>query len=38
MAVAIDDDLNVSEDIANFLLFLLNEDRVQLPKLVKQRG
>lgn len=33
MAVAIDEDLNVSEEVANFLLFLLNEDRVQLPKL-----
>ena len=32
-AITIDDDLNVSEEIANFLLFLLNEDRVQLPKL-----
>lgn len=32
-AVGIDEDLNVSEEIANFLLFLLNEDRVQLPKL-----
>jgi hypothetical protein len=32
-AVAIDENLNVSEEIANFLLFLLNEDRVQLPKL-----
>lgn len=31
--VAIDESLNVSEEIANFLLFLLNEDRVQLPKL-----
>ena len=32
-AVAIDENLNVSEEIADFLLFLLNEDRVQLPKL-----
>lgn len=36
-AVSIDEDLNISEEIANFLLFLLNEDRVQLPKLsIKQ--
>ncbi len=32
-AVAVDENLNVSEEIANFLLFLLNEDRVKLPKL-----
>ena len=32
-AVAIDENLNVSEEIADFLLFLLNEDRVQVPKL-----
>lgn len=32
-AVAIDENLNVSEEIADFLLFLLNEDRAQLPKL-----
>lgn len=32
-AVGIDPNLNISEEIANFLLFLLNEDRVQLPKL-----
>ena len=32
-AVAIDENLNISEEIADFLLFLLNEDRVQLPKL-----
>lgn len=36
-AVAIDENLNISEEIANFLLFLLNEDRVQMPKLsIKQ--
>lgn len=36
-AVEIDNDLNVSEEIADFLLFLLNDDRVQLPKLsIKQ--
>jgi len=36
-AIAIDENLNVSEEIANFLLFLLNEDRVQMPKLsIKQ--
>jgi len=36
-AVSIDENLNISEEIANFLLFLLNEDRVQLPKLsIKQ--
>lgn len=32
-AIPINEELNVSEEIANFLLFLLNEDRVQLPKL-----
>ena len=31
--ISTDEDLNVSEEIANFLLYLLNEDRVQLPKL-----
>lgn len=31
--IPIDEELNVSEEIANFLLYLLNEDRVQLPKL-----
>lgn len=35
--VPIDEDLNVSEEIANFFLFLLNEDRIQIPKLsIKQ--
>ena len=32
-AIAVDENLNVSEEIANFLLFLLNEDRIKLPKL-----
>jgi len=32
-AVSIDEELNISEEIANFMLFLMNEDRVQLPKL-----
>ena len=32
-AVPVDESLNISEEIADFLLFLLNEDRVQLPKL-----
>ncbi len=32
-AVAIDENLNISEEIANFLLFLLNDDRPQMPKL-----
>lgn len=32
-AIAIDENLNISEEVANFLLFLLNEDREQLPKL-----
>lgn len=32
-AVAVDEELNVSEEIADFLLFLLKEDRIQLPKL-----
>jgi hypothetical protein len=32
-AIPVNEELNVSEEIANFLLFLLNEDRVQLPKL-----
>ena len=31
--IAIDENLNVSEEVATFLLFLLNEDRIQLPKL-----
>lgn len=31
--IAIDDNLNVSEEIADFLLYLLNEDRIQMPKL-----
>jgi len=36
-AVTTDESLNVSEEIANFLLFLLNDDRAQVPKLsVKQ--
>jgi len=36
-AVSIDQDLNISEEIATFLLFLLNENRIQLPKLsIKQ--
>lgn len=35
--VAIDEDLNMSEEVSTFLLFLLNEDRIQLPKLsIKQ--
>jgi len=32
-AIAIDTDLQISEEIADFMLFLLNENRVQLPKL-----
>lgn len=32
-AIPIDENLNISEEIADFLLFLLNEDRAQLPKL-----
>ena len=32
-AIAIDEDLNISEEISDFLLYLLNEDRIQLPKL-----
>ena len=32
-AVSIDEELNISEEIANFMLFLMNEDRIQLPKL-----
>lgn len=32
-AVPVDESLNISEEIADFLLFLLNEDRIQLPKL-----
>ena len=32
-AVPIDSSLNISEEIANFLLFLLNDDRPQVPKL-----
>lgn len=36
-AITIDQDLNISEEIATFFLFLLNEDRIQLPKLsIKQ--
>jgi hypothetical protein len=36
-AVPIDENLNVSEEIADFLLFLLNDDRVSAPKLsIKQ--
>jgi len=31
--VPIDENLNVSEEIANFFLFLLNEDRTQVSKL-----
>lgn len=31
--IPVDDSLNISEEIADFLLFLLNEDRVQVPKL-----
>lgn len=37
MAIAIDEDLQVSEEISDFFLFLLNEDRIQVPKLsIKQ--
>ena len=36
-AVAINEDLNIAEEIANFLSFLLNEDRVQVPKLSIQQ-
>lgn len=32
-AIAIDNELNISEEVATFLLFLLNEDRIQLPRL-----
>lgn len=32
-AVPINEDLNIAEEIANFLSFLLNEDRAQVPKL-----
>lgn len=32
-AIAIDENLNVSEEVADFLLFLLNENRIQMPKL-----
>lgn len=32
-AIKVDDNLQISEEIADFLLFLLNEDRVILPKL-----
>ena len=36
-AVTPNEDLNISEEIANFLLFLLNDDRQQVPKLsIKQ--
>lgn len=31
--VPIDESLNVSEEISDFFLFLLNEDRVSVPKL-----
>lgn len=31
--VPIDENLNVSEEISDFFLFLLNEDRVSMPKL-----
>jgi len=31
--IAIDESLNISEEVADFMLFLLNENRVQLPKL-----
>jgi hypothetical protein len=31
--IPIDDDNNKSEEIADFLLFLLNEDRIPVPKL-----
>lgn len=31
--VPIDESLNISEEIASFFLFLLNEDRAQIPKL-----
>lgn len=32
-AISIDPDLQISEEIADFMLFLLNENRVALPKL-----
>lgn len=32
-AISIDEELNISEEVADFLLFLLNEDRIILPKL-----
>jgi hypothetical protein len=36
-AISIDEELSISEEIATFMLFLLNEDRIQLPKLsIKQ--
>lgn len=36
-AIAIDEDLQVSEEISDFFLFLLNEDRIKVPKLsIKQ--
>ena len=31
--IPIDDNLNISEEVADFLLYSLNEDRTQLPKL-----
>lgn len=31
--IPIDEKLNVSEEIADFFLFLLNEDRIPVPKL-----
>ena len=31
--IPIDSELNVSEEIANFMLFLLNQNRTKLPKL-----
>jgi hypothetical protein len=35
--IPIDSSLNISEEIANFFLFLLNEDREGLPKLSLQQ-
>lgn len=31
--IPIDESLNISEEIADFFLFLLNEDRIPVPKL-----
>jgi hypothetical protein len=36
-AVPINEDLNIAEEIADFLTFLLNEDRIQVPKLSIQQ-